>query len=82
MTGIAKLSISLERGDVAWAKASAKRRKMTVSAVVAEALAQKRQAEARARLLDTLGAADITREDEAAMRRSLTGTSKRGRRNP
>jgi hypothetical protein len=79
MAGVAKISVSLERGDVAWAKTTAKRRKMTVSAVIAEALAQKRQAEARARLLDMLGASDITAEDEDAMRRELAGM-KRGRR--
>lgn len=51
MSSVEKISISLDGDVVAWAKKTAKKRKMSVSAVVAEALAQQRRAEARSRLL-------------------------------
>lgn len=82
MTSREKISISLDRDDVAWAKKTAKKRKLSVSAVVAEALAQQRQAETRAHLLSELGDADISAADVEAMRRELQGIGKDARRNP
>lgn len=80
MGSVEKISISLDRDDVAWAKKTAKKRKMSVSAVVAEALAQQRRAEARSRLLSELGDADISTDDVEAMRRELQGLSRHARR--
>lgn len=82
MSSVEKISVSLDRDDVAWAKKTAKKRKMSVSAVVAEALAQQRQAETRAHLLSELGDADISAADVEVMRRELQGLAKHARRDP
>ena len=64
----AKVSISLGADELVWARAQAKRNGKSLSAIMAEALRKQRQAEARTRLLQRLGASDITEADLAAVR--------------
>lgn len=63
---VAKLSITIDEDDLKWVKAEAKRLKRSVSAVVADAVAQKRALRAQQRYLR--GAGPI---DEAELRRVI-----------
>ena len=47
-----KISVTVDEDLMKWARTAAKRRKMTLSAVVAEALALQRQHQARERYLE------------------------------
>jgi hypothetical protein len=66
--GAEKVSVSLSREDLRWARAVAKDRKWTLSAVITESLRRRRQAEARAKLLSHLGDGDIAPADVASVR--------------
>ena len=68
-----KLSISLDSDDVQWVKRRAKYTGTSVSAVIGEAIAARRRAEARAELLEQLGTDDITDAELAAVRREAFG---------
>ena len=71
MALVQKLSISVSREELDWAKERARSLGLSLSAVVSEALLRQRQAEAGVRLLEELGTDDITEEDLAAMRAEL-----------
>jgi hypothetical protein len=58
---VAKLSITIEESDLKWVKAEAKRLKRSVSAVVSDAVAQKRASRAQRHYLKGAGPVD---EDE------------------
>ena len=55
---VAKLSITIEEADLKWVKAEAKRLGTSVSAVVADAVAQKRALRAQRRYLRSSGPVD------------------------
>ena len=63
---VAKLSITIEESDLKWVKAEAKRLKRSVSAVVSEAVAQKRALRAQQRYLKGAGPVD-----ERELRRAM-----------
>lgn len=55
---VAKLSITVDEADLRWVRTEAKRSKRSVSAVVADAIAQKRAVRAQRRYLKGAGAVD------------------------
>ena len=55
---VAKLSITVEEADLQWVRREAKRSSQSVSAVVADAIAQKRAVRAQRRYLKTAGPVD------------------------
>ena len=63
---VAKLSITVEEADLRWVRSEAKRSRQSVSAVVADAIAQKRAVRAQRQYLK--GAGPI---DEAELRRAM-----------
>ena len=63
---VAKLSITIDEGDLKWVRAEAKRRKKSVSAVVSDAVAQKRALRAQQRYLRNAGPVD-----EQELRRAM-----------
>lgn len=71
MPTAAKISVSVNRDDLAWARQRAKTKRTSLSAVVSEALLRQRQADAGVRLLQELGTGDITEADLDAMRAEL-----------
>jgi len=71
MANAEKISVSLNRDDLTWARRRAKLKRTSLSAVVGEALLRQRQAEAGVRLLDELGTDDITQADLDAIRTEL-----------
>jgi hypothetical protein len=77
MGSVAKISVSINAEDAAWAKAKARAQAKSLSAVVSEALLRQRQAEAGIRLLDELGTADISKSDVEAIRAELGWSKKR-----
>ncbi|HEX4340306.1 MAG TPA: hypothetical protein VH062_30570 [Polyangiaceae bacterium] len=58
---VAKLSITVDEADLRWVRSEAKRSKRSVSAVVADAIAQKRAVRAQRLYLKSAGPVD---EDE------------------
>jgi len=81
MSTAQKLSISLNRADAEWARSTAKRRRTSVSAIIAEALEKERRAEAQRRLLGLLGGDPVEPSDVAALEAEISGRAKRARRN-
>jgi len=77
MATAAKVSISVTREDLEWARKRARSRRVSLSAVVSEALLRQRQAEAGVRLLEELGTDDITGSDLDAVRAELGWTPAR-----
>jgi hypothetical protein len=63
---VAKLSITIDEADLRWVQSEAKRLKRSVSAVVADAVAQKRALRAQRQYLSNAGPVD-----EAELRRVL-----------
>jgi hypothetical protein len=63
---VAKLSITIDEADLKWVRAEAKRRKKSVSAVVSDAVAQKRALRAQQRYLRNAGPVD-----EQELRRAM-----------
>jgi hypothetical protein len=63
---VAKLSITVEEADLQWVRREAKRSKQSVSAVVADAIAQKRAVRAQRQYLKVAGPLD-----EAELRRAM-----------
>jgi hypothetical protein len=55
---VAKLSITIEEADLKWVKAQAKRLGTSISAVVADAVAQKGAPHAQRRYLRSVGPVD------------------------
>ena len=69
MKATEKISVSLAKDDLKWAKAQAKARGASLSAVVSEAIHRQRQSQARMKLLDALGGVeDVTQEELDAVR--------------
>ncbi len=63
---VAKLSITIDEADLRWVQSEAKRLKRSVSAVVADAVAQKRALRAQRQYLKAAGPVD-----EAELRRVM-----------
>jgi len=63
---VAKLSITVDESDLRWVRNEAKRSKRSVSAVVADAIAQKRATRAQRQFLKSAG-----RIDERELRRVI-----------
>jgi hypothetical protein len=63
---VAKLSITIEEADLKWVKAEAKRLGKSVSAVVSDAVAQKRALRAQQKYLKSAGPVD-----EQELRRAM-----------
>jgi hypothetical protein len=63
---VAKLSITVEEADLRWVRSEAKRSKQSVSAVVADAIAQKRAVRAQRHYLKSAGPVD-----EIELRRAM-----------
>ena len=63
---VAKLSITVEEADLRWVRSEAKRSKQSVSAVVADAIAQKRAVRAQRQYLKNAGPVN-----EAELRRAM-----------
>ena len=55
---VAKLSITVEEEDLRWVRTEAKRSKRSVSAVIADAIAQNRAVRAQRRYLKAAGPVD------------------------
>jgi hypothetical protein len=55
---VAKLSITVDEADLRWVRTEAKRSRRSVSAVIADAIAQKRAMHAQRRYLKTAGPVD------------------------
>lgn len=55
---VAKLSITVDEADLRWVRSEAKRSKRSVSAVVADAIAQKRAVRAQRQYLKSAGPVD------------------------
>jgi hypothetical protein len=63
---VAKLSITIDEVDLKWVRAEAKRLRQSVSAVVSDAVAQKRALRAQQRYLRSAGPVD-----EQELRRAM-----------
>ncbi|HUF71650.1 MAG TPA: hypothetical protein VMR74_02005 [Gammaproteobacteria bacterium] len=63
---VAKLSITIDEADLKWVRAEAKRLRQSVSAVVSDAVAQKRTLRAQQRYLRNAGPVD-----EQELRRAM-----------
>jgi hypothetical protein len=64
---VAKVSITMDESDLRWVKSEAKRSKRSVSAVVADAIAQKRAVRAQRQYIENAGPID-----EAELRRVMS----------
>jgi hypothetical protein len=73
MSSTAKISVAVGHEELAWARAAAKRRGKSLSAVVTEALAEQKRLDAMRDVLDWLseGAEPLTPKERAAARRAL-----------
>lgn len=63
---VSKVSITVDEADLRWVRNEAKRSKQSVSAVVADAIAQKRASSAQRQYLKSAGPVD-----EAELRRAM-----------
>ena len=68
MKATEKISVSLTREDVEWAKARAKALHASLSSVLSEALRRQRKAEALRELINDMGGPDVTQEELDAIR--------------
>lgn len=75
-----RVSVRVSADDLRWAREHAKKTQISVSAVFAEAVRLQRQAEARSRLLASLGTADIDEQDIAQVRREWLKSNAIGKR--
>jgi hypothetical protein len=71
--GVKKVSVSLAADDLAWAHGEARARKLSLSAVLSEALHRRRRAEALETLLRKLGAGEIPEAELTKLRAELYG---------
>jgi predicted nucleotide-binding protein len=71
--GVKKVSVSLAADDLAWAHGEARARKLSLSAVLSDALHRRRRSEALETLLHKLGAAEIPEAELAKLRAELYG---------
>lgn len=77
MGQVAKMSVSVSREALAWAKKRARSQRTSLSAVVSDALLRQQQADAGVRLLEELGTDDITESELDAVRAELGWAPKR-----
>lgn len=82
MATVEKISVSVSRDDLAWARKRAHAQRTTLSAVVSEAILRQRQAEAGVELLRDLGTDDISQAELDTLRAELGWTPKRTGRKP
>jgi hypothetical protein len=68
-----KLSVSIQKQELEWARAHAEKAGKSLSAVLTEALRDKRRGEAMDRLLKKYGADKISDEAMAAIRAEVYG---------
>jgi hypothetical protein len=68
-----KLSVSIHKQELAWARTYAKTSGRSLSSVLTEALREQRRAQAMARLLRRLGAGKLTRAELDAADAELFG---------
>jgi hypothetical protein len=68
-----KLSVSIDKDELAWARAHARATGRSMSAVMTEALRERRRTEAMDRLLQALGADEIGAADMSAIRAEIYG---------
>lgn len=73
MANAEKLSVSIQRDELEWARAHAKRSGKSLSAVLSEALREQRRALALERLLKKLGANKLTSGQLARARAEIYG---------
>ncbi|MDB4990893.1 MAG: hypothetical protein JWN04_6071 [Myxococcaceae bacterium] len=71
--GVRKVSVSLAADDLAWAHGEARARKLSLSAVLSDALHRRRRAEALGALLRKLGADEVSEAELAKLRAELYG---------
>ena len=71
--GVKKVSVSLAADDLAWAHGEARARKLSLSAVLSDALHRRRRSEALETLLRKLGADEIPDAQLAKLRAELYG---------
>jgi hypothetical protein len=71
MTKAEKLSVSIQREELQWARAHAEKAGKSLSAVLTEALRDKRRGEAMDRLLKKYGADKISDDQMAAIRAEI-----------
>lgn len=72
--GVKKVSVSLASEDLAWAHREARTRKLSLSAVLSDALRRRRKSEALEKLLKRLGADEISESELAKLRAELYGS--------
>jgi HEPN domain-containing protein len=72
--GVKKVSVSLAADDLAWAHGEARARKLSLSAVLSEALHRRRRSEALENLLRKLGSERIPEAELAKLRAELYGS--------
>lgn len=68
MKATEKISVSLAREDVQWAKSRAKTLRASLSSVLSEALRRQRKAEALRQLIGDMGGPAVTQEELDAVR--------------
>jgi hypothetical protein len=68
-----KLSVSIEKGELEWARQQARASGKSLSAVLTEALREQRRAAAMDKLLRKLGAGKLTAEQLAKARAEIYG---------
>ena len=73
MAKVEKLSVSIHNEELEWARAHAKKAGKSLSAVLTEALRDKRRGEAMDRLLKKYGADKISGAQMAAIRAEIYG---------
>jgi hypothetical protein len=76
MAAVEKLSIALGHEEVRWAKSEARKRKTSVSRVVADAIRKERQAAARRKLFEELGVDDLSPTQIEKIEREWRGLQK------
>lgn len=73
MASVEKISVSIEQGELEWARGYAKKSGQSLSAVLTAALRRQRKAIAMRKLLKTLGADRIPDARVEAARKELMG---------
>ena len=71
--GVKKVSVSLAADDLAWAHGEARARKLSLSAVLSEALHRRRRAEALGTLLRKLRVDELSEAELSKLRAELYG---------
>lgn len=77
MANVEKLSLTLSKDDLAWARKRAKAQGISLSALLSEIVARRRRQESWNEWLKEVGEAPFTAEEIEAARRELDGTAPR-----